>query len=79
MRLKHPITRADYARNDDGTVTVAGRSGGGGTFDRKGRWLSGDLRIADAMMCMFVSDGFSPRANGGATVIDTAISGGVEA
>ena len=74
MRLKHPITRADYARNDNGTVTVSGRSGGTGTFDRKGRWIDGELRIVDPLMCMFVSDGFTPRPTGEHAMLDAAIN-----
>lgn len=73
MRLKHPITRADYLRNGDGTVTVTRRSGSVGNFDRKGRWISGELRYADPLMCMFVSDGFSPRPAGGNAVLDAAM------
>jgi hypothetical protein len=54
--MRHPITSVVYELDDDGNVrlTDGDRSG---TFDRDGRWLSGDKLIADPELCVWVGGG----------------------
>jgi hypothetical protein len=47
MKLKHPITSAEYELLDDGTISVTEVDGRHGRFDVNGRHLEGELRIAD--------------------------------
>lgn len=47
MKLKHPLTSAEYELLDDGTVRVVEVDGREGRFDATGRHLDGELRIAD--------------------------------
>lgn len=52
--LKHPISGAVYTALDDGTVRVEinGRSG---VFHHDGRHLSGELRVADPHMALWLA------------------------
>jgi hypothetical protein len=54
--MRHPITSVLYELDGDGNVrlTDGDRSG---TFDRFGRWLSGDKLIADPELCIWVGAG----------------------
>lgn len=47
MRITHPITAAVYELVEDGSVRVVDVEGREGHFDKTGRHLSGELRIAD--------------------------------
>ncbi len=48
--LEHPLSGARYELEPDGTVTVH-HQGRTGSFDGRGRWLSGELRWADPHLC----------------------------
>ncbi len=52
--IVHPFTKARYERNDDGTVTVTSSGGSSGVFERRGKWISGELRECDAQVCGWV-------------------------
>ena len=52
--IRHPFTGALYERTADATVEVT-LDGTTGTFTAQGRWLSGDLREADAQLCGWVA------------------------
>ena len=54
--MKHPLTGVVYELDDDGDVrlTDGDRTG---TFDRYGRWLSGERLIPDPEMCLWVGAG----------------------
>ena len=60
--LRHPLSRTEYHRNEDGTVRVVGNNGVEGTFTRSGIWLSGVRRTADPALCQWVADGHLNRA-----------------
>ena len=47
---RHPLSRAMYDVQDDGTVLVEDH-GVTGVFDAEGRWLSGELRHCDPQLC----------------------------
>jgi hypothetical protein len=57
VMLRHPLSKTEYHRNDDGTVRVVGKDGTQGCFSRLGDWISGERRTADAAMCRWVADG----------------------
>jgi hypothetical protein len=61
----HPLNRLPYRRLDDGSVAVGGGSAPEGIFDRRGRWLCGERRVADPAMCLWVSSGYDPTARYG--------------
>ncbi len=56
--IRHPLNQAEYYRVDDDTVRVVGKDGVEGVFNRRGNWISGEKRTADAALCMYVADGF---------------------
>lgn len=56
VMMRHPLSRTEYHRNEDGTVRVVGR-GLEGTFTRTGVWISGERRTADPSLCRWVADG----------------------
>jgi hypothetical protein len=47
MKLRHPITAAEYELLEDGSVRVVDTEGREGRFDATGRHLEGELRTAD--------------------------------
>jgi len=55
MKLKHPITSAEYELLEDGTVRVVDVEGREGRFDATGRHLDGELRSADPHIIDWVS------------------------
>ena len=57
VMLRHPLSGAEYRRNEDGTVLVTGGKGGAGVFTRKGVWISGQRKTADPALCLWVADG----------------------
>lgn len=59
VMIRHPLSRTEYYRNEDGTVLVSGK-GKEGIFNRSGQWLSGVRRTADAALCQWVADGHIP-------------------
>ena len=61
-RLKHPITGAVYRALGDGTVEVDS-NGRKGVFNPDGAHLSGELRIADPHMLLWVGGPQLPREN----------------
>ena len=61
--MRHPLNHIVYRRLDDGTVRVGDESSGEGVFDRHGQWLSGERRLADPYMCLWVSDGYDVVAS----------------
>jgi hypothetical protein len=62
--VRHPVTKAEYARRDDGTVVVTGIDGVSGVFDRHGFWIEGKRRSADAALCFWVSCATGSKAAG---------------
>lgn len=52
--IRHPLSGATYDLLDDGSIHVTGRDDRQGTFDKHGRWLSGDLRHADPHLCLWI-------------------------
>lgn len=52
-RMKHPIT-GDIYTDEDGDVRVE-RGDKNGLFRRDGSWISGELREADPMMCIWMA------------------------
>jgi hypothetical protein len=54
--MKHPLTGVIYELDDDGNVRVTDGDRTG-TFDRFGRWRSGERLIADPEMCLWVGAG----------------------
>ncbi len=58
-RLEHPISGTVYASCGDGDVEVT-KDGVTGLFDMQGRWVSGELKVADAEMVRWVgTDGYT--------------------
>lgn len=55
MRIQHPLNRLQYERLEDGTVRVSDKNGKSGVFDKNGRWLSGERKSADILMCVWVA------------------------
>ncbi|HKX77888.1 MAG TPA: hypothetical protein VJM34_05140 [Novosphingobium sp.] len=55
MRIQHPLNRLQYERLEDGTVRVSGKDGKFGVFDKNGRWISGERKSADTLMCVWVA------------------------
>jgi NAD(P)-dependent dehydrogenase (short-subunit alcohol dehydrogenase family) len=62
VKLRHPITRAVYADQADGSVRVEAADGGVGFFRHDGTWIRGELRAADPQLCGFVA---GPAVPGG--------------
>lgn len=58
MMLRHPLSRTEYYRNEDGTVRVVGKDGKEGNFTRLGVWISGERKTADPNMCRWMADGW---------------------
>ncbi len=55
MRTRiHPLSRAMYDVRADGLVDVTA-DGISGTFDARGRWVSGNLRRCDPQLCGWVA------------------------
>lgn len=52
-RLRHPLSGHIYASLGQGLVEVD-KDGRHGVFDRYGRWISGEVRYADAEMCRWL-------------------------
>ncbi|CAN5818722.1 MAG: hypothetical protein ACR2HP_05785 [Ilumatobacteraceae bacterium] len=52
--IQHPLSGATYDLLDDGNVQVVTKDGSTGTFDKHGHWLSGDLKHADAHLCLWI-------------------------
>ena len=52
--IRHPLSQAVYDVEADGTVTVTAPDGRRGRFTAEGRWLEGELRVADAHLCGWV-------------------------
>ena len=63
-RLKHPITGAVYRALEDGTVEVD-RNGRKGVFRHDGAHVSGELRIADPHMLLWLAGPQLPAGQGG--------------
>lgn len=55
VMLRHPVTKAEYLRRDDGLIQVTGLDGVSGIFDRNGRWIEGKRRSADPALCLWVA------------------------
>lgn len=53
--IRHPLTRAEYLRLEDGHVQVTGPDGVWGIFDRQGNWVDGKRRLADRALCYWVA------------------------
>ena len=53
--IRHPLSGALYDLREDGTVHVKARDDREGIFDTNGRWISGELKSADAHLCLWVA------------------------
>jgi len=73
--IKHPLTGEVYeVEVVDGAdvVVVTDAEGRSGTFTMDGRWLHGDVRVADAHLCGWLASAratsrFAPAAPGGSS------------
>ena len=54
MKLRHPVSRAVYEDQGDGSVRVEAADGSVGIFRHDGVWIRGGLRAADPQMLGFV-------------------------
>lgn len=59
-QLWHPLSGAIYEEAGDDRVKVTDRAGVTGVFTGDGRWVSGDLRTADAEVCRWIRSGYNP-------------------
>ena len=66
-RIQHALTGSVYewAEDDIGPVLVTDKRGRQGRFDRNGRWVLGDLRVADPELCRWIESG-GPKPGGAA-------------
>ena len=55
MRIQHPLTRLYYERMENGCICVCDKSGTCGIFDKEGKWISGERKTADPLMCVWVA------------------------
>jgi hypothetical protein len=57
--IRHALSGAlyEWAEDDIGPVQVTDTQGRQGRFDRDGRWLSGQLRVADPELCRWIESG----------------------
>jgi hypothetical protein len=57
--IRHALSGAlyEWAEDDIGPVRVTDKQGRQGRFDRDGRWLSGELRVADPELCRWIESG----------------------
>jgi hypothetical protein len=64
--IQHALSGAVYewAEDDVGPVQVTDKRGRQGRFDRNGRWVLGELRVADPELCRWIESG--GRKAGGA-------------
>jgi hypothetical protein len=64
--IQHALSGAVYewAEDDVGPVQVTDKRGRQGRFDRNGRWVLGELRVADPELCRWIESG--GRTPGGA-------------
>jgi len=53
-KMRHPLSGAIYARQDDGLIEVTSRVGEVGKFHDTGVWVEGELTQADIHMCSWV-------------------------
>ena len=58
-RIQHALSGAVYewAEDDIGPVQVTDKRGRQGRFDRNGRWVLGELRVADPELCRWIESG----------------------
>ena len=52
--IKHPLSGALYDLTDDGAIEVT-KNGKRGLFDDQGIWLEGEIRQADAHLCLWIA------------------------
>jgi hypothetical protein len=66
-RIQHALSGAVYewAEDDVGPVQVTDKRGRQGRFDRNGRWVLGELRVADPELCRWIESG-GPKPGGAA-------------
>lgn len=53
-RMRHPVT-GDMYWDENGNVRVESADGRVGRFSNRGKWLSGEIRGADPMMCIWIA------------------------
>jgi hypothetical protein len=65
--IQHALSGAVYewAEDDVGPVQVTDKRGRQGRFDRNGRWVLGELRVADPELCRWIESG-GPKPGGAA-------------
>jgi hypothetical protein len=65
--IQHALSGAVYewAEDDVGPVQVTDKRGRQGRFDRNGRWVTGELRVADPELCRWIESG-GPKPGGAA-------------
>ena len=59
--IQHPLSGSIYDLMPDGTVRVVTRDGLTGSFDKSGRWLSGEVRQADPHLCVWIGGSELPN------------------
>jgi hypothetical protein len=52
--IKHPLSGAVYDLDVDGTVQVVAPDGRRGVFDACGVWISGEVKLADPHLCVWI-------------------------
>jgi hypothetical protein len=55
-QIRHPLSGAIYELTDDGGIFVT-KDSSAGHFTTDGRWLRGDLRVADPELCRWIGSG----------------------
>jgi hypothetical protein len=55
-QIRHALSGAIYELTDDGGILVT-KDSSAGRFTTDGRWLGGDLRVADPELCRWIGSG----------------------
>jgi hypothetical protein len=58
-QIRHPLSGAVYELDDDGHIVVT-RNGAAGVFSGNGKWLHGEIRVADPELCRWIDSGNHP-------------------
>lgn len=53
-RVEHPFSRHTYESCDDGLIRVS-KGNSHGLFREDGRWISGEVRSADPLLCLWIA------------------------
>ena len=61
-QIRHPLSGAVYEL--DGDAILVSADGASGRFTTDGRWLEGDIRVADPELCRWIGSGAYRTASG---------------